>query len=282
MTAVTLGFKAFDAHELLCHFVAAEAGLYAKQKLRVELADITFIAESDLPVDWFQASCGAALSSALRGFPQRVVFVATDKPMFWMYCRREIANLRGLAQMRLATFPEFAPPYHLANIILFRAGLTDSEAVRLYVARDDTARLGLLRSGDADAAVISSAIAPARLDAMGFNNLCFFGDEIRIPTTGLAINQAFLEAEPDLTRLLVNIHKESLKLLHHDENLVSKVLRDVFDVADEHAAVTARFYQACYTQSGCTTPEIAQAAIESVSEPLKAGKPPHWREIYPG
>jgi hypothetical protein len=43
MTTITLGFKAFDPHELLCHFVADMAGLYRRESLQVELADITFI-----------------------------------------------------------------------------------------------------------------------------------------------------------------------------------------------------------------------------------------------
>ena len=42
MTTVQLGFKAFDAHELLCHFIAAKAGLYQRHRLQIELVDITF------------------------------------------------------------------------------------------------------------------------------------------------------------------------------------------------------------------------------------------------
>jgi len=93
MSAVTLGFKAFDAHELLCHFVAVKSGLYKRHGLQVDLVDITFVAETELPGNWFQASCGAALASAVRGIPQRVVFVATDKPMFWIAARPDVKTL---------------------------------------------------------------------------------------------------------------------------------------------------------------------------------------------
>ena len=124
MTAVTLGFKAFDAHELLCHFIAVEAGFYARHGLQVELVDITFVADADLPGNWFQASCGAALSSAVRGRQQRVVLVAADKPMFWIYSRPDLKRIEDLRGVRLATFPPTAPPRHLANIVLARGGLT--------------------------------------------------------------------------------------------------------------------------------------------------------------
>ena len=280
MSAITLGFKAFDAHELLCHFVAVKAGLYDQHGLQVDLVDITFVAESELPGHWFQASCGAALASAVKGIPQRVVFVATDKPMFWIAARPEVRTLSELSKKKLATFPAFAPPHHLANIILARAGLGAGAGVILYSARDDIARLGLLKNGHVDAAVISSAVAPAKLAALGFNLLCFFGDEIRIPTTGLAIDQDYLEKEPDVTRLMVDIHKQSLSLIHQDSILLGRVLEDCFDVAHEHSGATARLYQSCYTRNGRTSAEIAQAAINTLSKSLNVETPVPWQEIY--
>ena len=280
MTAVTLGFKAFDAHELLCHFIAVKSGLYKKNQLQVELVDITFIPETELPGHWFQASCGAALASAVKGIPQRVVFVAADKPMFWIYARPGIKSVGELRNKRLATFPAIAPPHHLANIILARAGLSVSDEVSLHSARDDTARLGLLKGGYVDAAVISSAIAPAKVAALGVNRLCFFGDEIRIPTTGLGIDQNYLDKEFELTRLLVDTHKEALLLIHKDPVLVGRILQEYFDVAHEHADATAKLYQSCYTKDGKTTADIAQAAIDGLEKSLNVSSHIPWQQIY--
>ncbi len=280
MAAVTLGFKAFDPHELLCHFVAVRSGLYTKNQLQVELVDITFIPETELPVHWFQASCGAALASAVKGIPQRVVFVAVDKPMFWIYASHGIKNVAELKNKRLATFPAIAPPHYLANIIMTRAGLKVATEVSLHCARDDTARLGLLKGGYVDAAVISSALAPAKLTGLGFTTLCFFGDEIRIPTTGLGVGQDYLDKEFELTRLLVGTHKESLLLIHHDPVLVGRVLQEYFDVTQEHADATARFYQSCYTKDGKTTAGIARAAIDGLSKSLNVSTPIPWQQIY--
>lgn len=280
MTSVTLGFKAFDPHELLCHFVAVEAGLYKSKALKVELVDITFIPEADLPSPWFQASCGAALASAVKGIPQRVVLVAVDKPMFWLYARPGISSIGELRNQRIATFPAIAPPHHLANIIMSRAGLDVASEVTLRSARDDVARLGLLKSGHVDAAIISSSVAPAKLTALGFNTLCLFGDQIRIPTTGLAIDQSYLDQEPEITRLLVDAHKESLKVIHHDLALVGRVLRDWFEVAPEHLEATARLYQSCYTPDGNTTPEIAQGAVNALAKSLGIATPVPWQKVY--
>lgn len=280
MTAVTLGFKAFDAHELLCHFVAVNSDLYRRHGLQVNLADITFIPDTELPRHWVQASCGAALNSAVNGIEQRVVFVATDKPMFWIYARPDLNAVGELKNKRLATFPAVAPPHHLANLILARAGLDVPADVTLHSARDDVARLGLLRSGHVDAAVISSAVAPPRMTALGFNTLCFFGDEIRIPTTGLSLHQDLLDEQADLVKHLVDTHRESLLQIHHDTAMVGKVLQEYFDVAPEIAEATARLYQSCFTRDGKTAPEIAQAAIDALSKSSKDGAAIPWRQIY--
>ena len=280
MIPVTLGFKAYDAHELLCHFVAFSAGLYQRDRLHVELADITFIADTELPLHFFQASCGAALAAALKGLGQQIVFVAVDRPMFWIYARAPLQDLSSLAHRKISTFPAGAPPHHLANMILQKAGLNVKQDLTLLPARDDTARLGLLKSGSVDAAVISSSIAPAKMAQYGFNRLCCFGDEIRIPTTGLAVDRTYIEQEPELVQTLVGIHKQSLRLIHADPDLTGTVLRDYFDVETSICQETARLYAASFTLDGRTSQGIAQGAIASLCDSLGVPHRPAWNQVY--
>lgn len=280
MKTIKLGFKAFDPHELLCHFVAFEAGLYQRENLNIELIDITFIADTELPLDVFQVSCGAALTSALKGIPQRVLFVATDKPMFWIYGGPAVESLEELIDSKIATFPMIAPPYHLANMILNKSDINVAAEVILLQARDDAARYGLLKSGNVDAAVISSAIAPAKIEQAGFNKLCFFGDEINIPTTGLAVDKSHLDKEPELAKSLASVLREGLSLIHNDLALVDLVLQKYFDVDEVYKTDTARLYQNCYTQNGQCTEAVAQKAIDSLCASLSISPAPKWDEIY--
>jgi hypothetical protein len=280
MTTITLGFKAFDAHELLCHFVAVSAGLYRSKHLDIELIDITFVPDTELPDHVFQASCGAALASAVRGLGQKIVLVAVDRPMFWIWSRTPLDDVSGLAQRKLATFPVIAPPHRLANIILQKAGVDVANEMTLLPARDDVARLGLLRSGNVDAAVISSAIPPARMAALGFHRLCFFGDELRIPTTGLAVEQAQLRRAPEQLRALVEVHKESLRLIHADPVLTAGVLRDWFDVGPDISDETAKRYATAFTRDGRTSQDIAQGAIDAVCDAMDISSRPAWDQVY--
>jgi len=280
MNTIQLGFKAFDPHELLCHFVALDSGLYKLENLAIELVDITFTADADLPNDLFQVSCGAALSCAAQGFPQRIVFVATDRPMFWLYSTREIRNINGLINSKIATYPEFAPPHHLVNLVLKKSGINVAHDINLLPARDDMARLGLLKSGNVDAAVISSAIPPAKIEQAGYRMLCCLGDELRIPTTGLAIDQSYLEKEPELVQTISSILKQSLSIIHKDPDMLGAVLQRYFDVDDKFKNATAQLYQQYFTANGRTTAEIAQHAIDSLCNALSISKIPDWEKIY--
>jgi len=280
MTRIQVGFKAFDPHELLCHFIAVNAGLYKRENIDVELIDITFVADTELPLHVSQVSCGAALSSALKGIAQRIIFVATDKPMFWIYSSGRIKSMEALAQSKIATFPAMAPPHHLANIILGKSGINAEQDVILLPARDDAARFGLLVSGNVDAAVISSVIAPAKIEYSGLNMLCFFGDEIRIPTTGLAIEKSYLDKETELFKTMVNILEQSLSIIHEDPDAVAGVLKEYFDVDDRFKMETAVLLQNYYTKDGRTTPEIAQNAINTLCKSLSVSTVPDWRQIY--
>jgi ABC-type nitrate/sulfonate/bicarbonate transport system substrate-binding protein len=200
--------------------------------------------------------------------------------MFWIWSRAPLAGLAGLAQCRLATFPALAPPHALANIVLRMAGMDAGRDVTLLPARDDVARLGLLRSGSADAAVISSAIAPARMVGLGFHELCCVGDELRLPTSGLAVDQAQLQRAPEQVRALVDIHRESLQLVHANRDLTAAVLRDWFDVSREIAEETAQRYATAFTADGRTSQAIAQGAIEALCAAMGVAARPDWSRVY--
>ena len=108
MNDVYLAYKAYDLHELLCHAIADAAGIYARAGLSVKLLDSTFTPDDALPENTFHAACGAALASFLAGQQRKVVFVACDRPMFWLYARAGIDSVAKLSRGRVATFPDVA------------------------------------------------------------------------------------------------------------------------------------------------------------------------------
>jgi hypothetical protein len=244
---VELGFRAYDPHELLPHAVARRHGLYERAGVEVRLRDLTYG-----PDDALQASCGAALLAALRGEGRRVLLVASRAPLFWLVGRGPLG-----AGARVASYPEGSPPALFARLVV-RPG------VQLVPARDDAARVGLVLDGSADAAVVSSAVPPAALEAAGLRELRAFSDVLRVPTTGLACAPA---AGGEAARVAA-AHREALRLLAADPAVAARSLVEDFGhdpaSAERRAAALAR----ALSPDGRVPRVEAEAALATVADAL--------------
>ena len=260
MAKVHLGFKAFDIHELLTHFVAQTAGYYQQQALDVSLLDFTFIPDEQLPANTFHAACGAALLNYVSGKPYKVLFVNTDYPMFWLYSVDGTIELSKLTHARIASYPGLAPPSH------FLAAVTTGMDVSLLPVSSDIARLGMLRNKAVDAALISSAFPPAVMEERGFHNPLLIGEKLRVPTTGLAIDAQLQTENPDLVQQMVSAHQQSLSSIHNDDDLLKAVLTNNFSLPASTLNKTITLIRQLFTQDGRSTPEIEQQAISTVAE----------------
>jgi ABC-type nitrate/sulfonate/bicarbonate transport system substrate-binding protein len=259
MTNVNLGFKAFDIHELLCHFVALRGGFYQQQALQVRLIDTTFIPDDQLPARTFHAACGAALFSYVNGGPYKVVFVTTDHPMFWLHHVNGVDSMAELAGKRIASYPGLAPPAH------FLAAIAANINLQLLPVSTDIARLGMLKCGDVDAALISSALPPAVMAQHGFSNALLLGDLFRVPATGLAINSGLLSEEPGLVGSMVKAHQQSLAAIHGDDALLRRVLSKEIGLPTSVLGETMLLVRELFTSAGHSDEAIEQAAIAAVA-----------------
>ena len=267
MKTVECGIKAFDIHELLCHFVAQRGGFYAAAGLDVKLVDTTFTPDEKLPAaDYFQVACGAAAFS--RAIPFRVVLAAVTRPMFWLYGSAGTEKVEQLAGKRIATFPPLAPPYWFNRIALRNHGLDPGTDVELNPARDDAIRLGLLREGAVDAALISSAISPVAIQRLGLNLLTMLGDEITIVTSGIATTEKIASEDPELVEGLVNVYRQSLVVIHDSPDEIYAILEDVMNISHEDAEKTYELILPCYTPDGYIDPESLQAGLDDLDAEL--------------
>lgn len=267
-TRVHLGFRAFDLHELACHLVAQRAGLYAARGLEVRLFDANFVADEQMPPRTFLAACTGALIDWLRGAPLRVVFVACERPMFWLVGRSGASA--DLANARIAGYPAGTPPAALLQLLLSGSGI----AATVIPARDDAARIGLLLTGEVGAAVVSSAVPPGRLEARGLSVLRFFGDALRLPSTGLAVTRELQAREPALVRAMSECFRDSLRLLREDERLAREALAASLDLASAESGEALALLHACYTRDGRCDNSVTEAAIEAMRTSTRVAERP--------
>lgn len=276
MTCVYLAYKAYDPHELLCHAVADEAGLYAGAGLRVTLLDTTFTPDEALPENTFHAACGAALASFLAGGQRKVVFVACDRPMFWLYGRPGVDSVDKLAQGRVATFPDNTPPARFLQKLLADSGV----APGLLPCRDDASRLGLLTSCSVDGALLSSHVLPHEVEARGARQLAFIGDCLRLPSTGLAVTSEFCQEQPQLVAKMVGVYKEAMNLVFdEDDALLRLALQRRFGKPAEGIDRAVEIIRQCYNPAGYSFDDVLQPAVDQLAAGMGLPARPS-RDLY--
>ncbi|RMF95285.1 MAG: hypothetical protein D6727_11020 [Gammaproteobacteria bacterium] len=256
MAEFSLAFMACDAHELACHCVAQHAGLYRRYGLEPQLVDAGFGIDQ-LPEKTLHAACGAALLRWLNGSAEKVVFVAAERPMFWLHAAQAIHDFDGLAGRAIAAYPALAPPALLLQALL--ADRLSGPAPAVLPARDDVARFGLLRDGSAVAALCSSALPPAAVQAAGCRTLAFLGDEFTVATTGLAASTTLCEQEPELLRAICACFADALTLLHDDDELLQRALAARLPTIGAGPASLLAPLRRCYTRAG----RADQASLEA-------------------
>ncbi|MBE9539106.1 MAG: hypothetical protein IMF06_08495 [Proteobacteria bacterium] len=275
MKTVHLGFKAFDCHELLCHSIARTAGIYTHQGLSVSLLDTTFVPDEALPENTFHTSCGAALTNFLEGRKRKVIFVACDRPMFWLYGSPDIATVSNLGQARVASYPDAAAPAQFLRKILS----DKSASCGLLPCRDDVARLGLLTSGSVKAALLGSSYLPHEMEARGLNTLISIGESLRLPSTGLAVSNEMYEREPQLIATMVEIFQLAMKAIFDDDELLGHVLQETFSMKSECMDQSIETVRSCYNPFGFSYENLLQGAVDSIAGNLGLNSRPAT-ELY--
>ena len=266
MKQIHLAFKAYDVHELLCHAIADATGLYADAGLSVCLLDSTFVPDEALPENTFHVACGAALASFLAGQRRKIVFIACDKPMFWLYGRAGIESIEQLGQARVATFPDVAPPAQFLRTFLSDAGVSPG----LLPSRDDTARLALLRSGSVDAALLSSLYLPHEVEAHGPRRLAFIGESLRLPSSGLAVSSELETRQPELVGSMVRVYQQAMKyVFDNDDTVLRSMLVDAFGMSAQGLDTALEIVRDCYNPFGYSYDSMLQSAVDNMAAGMR-------------
>jgi ABC-type nitrate/sulfonate/bicarbonate transport system substrate-binding protein len=181
-------------------------------------------------------------------------------------------------------------PGCFARIVLRGRGLNpdaDIDAVEMFPG-DYSEHIRLLKSGRLDAAVIGSTLSPEQLEAEeGLRLLLFFGDELQIPTTGVAVDPSVLALDDARVRGLVRANLRALATMLDDPALGAEHVGRLLPGADDATArdFYDRYVGSRFRADGQPDPEIVARALPLVAEELRiitgrAVNAPSAEEIY--
>ena len=204
---------------------------------------------------------GAAVTSILRGAPLRFVLASFYRPMYFVYAKPDIREVKELKGKRLGVANLGAASDFLLREALHLYGLDDKEVTILGTGLP-TIRVAALVAGSIDATIVNIP-HNFRLQQAGFRELIAFSQlnlvELSAPIT---VREKLLQSDPLLVEKFI---KATLRGIHFAQNnragtipLVSKDL----NVEESVAAKTYDLYKAAMSDNGTISEDLQRKSLE--------------------
>jgi NitT/TauT family transport system substrate-binding protein len=267
-------YVGLGVHEEVVYSVAAELGYYADEGLQVSIRDGVRWDDERLRRAAVVGLGRTLLIRLLDATPWTMLCVNTEHPLFWLMARAEFSDVSELRGRRVAMHPPLVAPGCFARIVLRGRGLdpdADIEAVPMHPG-DYSEHVRLLKSGELDAAVIGSTLSPEQLAAEeGLRLLLFFGDELQIPTTGVAVDPGALALDDPRVKGLVRANLRALGTLLDDPALGAEHVRRLIPAADNSSArdFYDRYIAPYFKPDGRPDPVVVARALTLVANELR-------------
>jgi ABC-type nitrate/sulfonate/bicarbonate transport system substrate-binding protein len=274
MPDLDFAYVGLGVHEEVVYSVADELGYYADEGVRVTIRDGVRWDDERLRRAAVVGLGRTLLIRLLAGTPWTMLCVNTERPLFWFMARAEFADLSELRGRRVAMHPSLVAPGCFARIVLRGRGIdpdTDIDAVEMFPG-DYREHIRLLKSGELDAAVIGSTWSPEQLEAEeGLRLLRFFGDELQIPTTGVAVDPSVVALDDPRVEGLVRANLRALVTMLDDPVLGAEHCGRLLPAADSGTArdFFDRYVGSRFKADGQPDPHVVARALPLVAEELR-------------
>jgi NitT/TauT family transport system substrate-binding protein len=274
MPELDFAYVGLGVHEEVVYSVADELGYYADEGLSVAIRDGVRWDDERLRQAAVVGLGRTLLIRLLAGTSWTMLCVNTERPLFWFMARADFSDVSELRGRKVAMHPRLVAPGTFARIILRGRGLDpdhDIAAVEMFPG-DYSEHIRMLKSGELDAAVIGSTWSPEQLEAEeGLRLLLFFGDELQIPTTGVAVDPSVLALEDPRVKGLVRANLRALATMLDDPALGAEHVAQLLPAADDAAArdFYDRYVGSRFKPNGQPDAEVVAKALPLVAEELR-------------
>ena len=247
-------------------YAARDRGWYREEGLEVQLimmpAPVSNLALIAGNVD-FTSVPTAAITAALRGAPLRVLFTSFDKPLFWLYAKPEIRDLKGLKDKKIGT-SGLGAAETLLREFLKKQGLEVGRDVTLLNTGADSVRWVSVISGSTDATVITLPWNFSAEEA-GLRNLVSFTKEDMVQLTGsVVIRDSLLQTEPSVVEKFIGATlKGHLAVRANRAEAIGTLTRNV-KISEALAAKSYDVIRPALTVDGGLSDESQRKALDLI------------------
>ncbi len=263
---------------------ARDKGYYRAEGLDVELILMSapIASRALLSGDVSVATVGGAgLPPVLRGSPLKFLFTTYNRPMFWLYAKPEIRDVKALRGKRVGVSGIGSGPDSLLREMLRQNGLDPVRDVTILSLGVMPTIFSGLQSGTVDAAMLSPPVT-FKADEAGFRELVAFPKEDLVELQGsVLVRDAWLQSDPaQVERFLRGTYKGFRYIRENRAGTIS-IVAHYLQVSD---SLAARAYdhvvRPAMTQDGTLNQETQAKAVEHVVKRLDLKEAPPLAKIF--
>jgi len=262
---------------------ALERGYYREEGLDVQLilmsAGLASRALIGGDVD-FATVGGAGLPPILSGAPLRFVFTSFNRPMFWLYARPEIRDVKNLKGKRVGVSNIGSGPDSLLREVLKRNGLEGGrDVVVLALGLAGNIHAGLV-GGVVDAAMIPPPFNFMAEEA-GFRELVSFIKQDFVEMQGaIVLREGLLQSDPALVESFIRGTLKGFRYARDNRSGTLPILASYLKIGKELAAKIYDAVRPAMTLDGTVTEELQKKALEHVLKRMGLRESPSLERIF--
>jgi len=251
----------------IAFFVGRERGFFKDEGLDVELIQMTgtlanlALMSGEVP---FTSVPTAAMIANLRGANLRVLFTTFERPLFWLYSRPQIREVKELKNKKVGVGGLNQASYTLLRDLLAGYGLEPGRDYTLIQAGDSSPRFMALTTGFIDATLMP---LPWNFNAQeaGMHELVALSKaDIVAPTGSIVVREDLLRNEPQLVEQFTRATSKALRYSIERRAGAIAALTQSLKIKDDLAAKGYDAARPALTSDGIMTEAAQRKALDAV------------------
>ena len=228
----------------------------------------------------FPCMSGAGFTAILGGMPLRFAFSSFFRPMFWLYAKPEIQDIRALKGKRVGVTGLGSGPDNLLRETLKRNGLEGGRDVTILALGLPATLAAALRAGMVDAGTVSPPFNFAVRDA-GFRELVSFLKEDFVELQGsILAHERILQSDPALVEKFVRGTVKGLRYARENKAGTIPILLRYMKLKDDLAGQYYDLVRPIMTTDGTVSAEFQKKYLDQALKVLSPKESPAVERIY--
>ena len=262
---------------------AKERGYYRDEGLDVDLVQMRdTLGISALiggNVD-FASMSGAGMTAMVGGVPLRFVYSTFFRPMFWLYAKPDLGDLKALRGKRIGVTGLGSGPDNLLREVLKRTGIEGGRDATILALGLPATLATALRNGVVDAGMISPPFNFIVRDA-GFRELISFLKEDFVELQGsILVNDKFLQSDPGVVERFVRGTVKGLRYARENKAGTIAVLLRYMKLKEDLAGQYYDQVRPIMTTDGTVNVDMQKKYFDQALKVLNPKEAPTAEKLY--